>query len=140
MTVVVRRTPGLLAELRPWIDRPLPLQPCLGDCWHAHILFTGDAVTGLIDHAAVRVDYPLVDLARLLGSLSLTASDESHLLAGYESERKFRPIDWQLLPGLRQAGIIASLARWAIRLARGELDAATVAERRVTELLCQVDS
>jgi homoserine kinase type II len=49
---------------------PLPLQPCIRDIWHDHVLFTGSRVTGLIDFGAVAIDTPATDIARLLGSLA----------------------------------------------------------------------
>src|SRR5437763_1299451 len=51
------------AALTPWADRPVPVQPCLCDVWHDHVLYTGDAVTGLIDYGEVKPDHPAVDLA-----------------------------------------------------------------------------
>lgn len=61
--------PRAIAQLEPLANVPLPLQPCLRDIWHDHILFTGNEVTGLIDFGAVDIDTPATDIARLLGSL-----------------------------------------------------------------------
>jgi Ser/Thr protein kinase RdoA (MazF antagonist) len=58
-----------LGRLQQWCRLPLPLQPCLADVWHDHVLFMGDQVTGIVDFGATRWDHPAVDLARLLGSL-----------------------------------------------------------------------
>ena len=49
------------------MHRPVPFNLCIGDVWHDHILFEGDAVTGMIDFAAAKVDHVAADLARLLG-------------------------------------------------------------------------
>lgn len=57
-----------LEQLRQHAATPVPLQPCLRDVWHSHVLFTGDTVSGLIDYDAIRVDSVAGDLARLLGS------------------------------------------------------------------------
>ena len=37
------RRPAAIARLAPLADVPLPLQPCIRDIWHDHVLFTGDA-------------------------------------------------------------------------------------------------
>jgi Ser/Thr protein kinase RdoA (MazF antagonist) len=65
-----RAVPGAIAQLEPLTKIDLPLQPCLRDIWHDHILFTGDEVTGLVDFGAVDIDTPATDIARLLGSLA----------------------------------------------------------------------
>ncbi len=76
--------PRAISQLAPLADVPLPLQPCLRDIWHDHVLFTGDEVTGIIDFGAIGVDTPATDIARLLGSLgtvpfSPAQSDRSQL-------------------------------------------------------------
>src|SRR5262249_22222853 len=44
LPALVERLPALL---EPWRSRPLPLQPCLCDVWHDHLLYQGDELTGL---------------------------------------------------------------------------------------------
>jgi homoserine kinase type II len=61
--------PKAIAQLTPLAHVELPLQPCLRDIWHDHVLFTGDAVTGIVDFGAIDIDTPACDIARLLGSL-----------------------------------------------------------------------
>jgi homoserine kinase type II len=61
--------PRAVALLEPLANVALPLQPCLRDIWHDHVLFTGNQVTGLIDFGAIDIDTPATDIARLLGSL-----------------------------------------------------------------------
>src|SRR5207247_2663406 len=56
-------------SLQPWTNVPVPLQPCLCDVWHDHVLFENDSVSGLVDYGSVKTDHVAVDLARLLGSL-----------------------------------------------------------------------
>jgi homoserine kinase type II len=64
-----RVVPLAIARLASLTDVPLPLQPCIRDVWHDHVLFDGDTVTGLVDFGAVQFDTPATDVARLLGSL-----------------------------------------------------------------------
>lgn len=61
--------PRSIAQLAQIVDVRLPLQPCLRDVWHDHILFTGSEVTGIIDFGGMDIDTPACDVARLLGGL-----------------------------------------------------------------------
>lgn len=65
----MERRERAIKQLKSWLDRKVLLHYCLGDVWSAHVLFTGDEVTGLIDYGGMRLDHPAQDLARLLGSL-----------------------------------------------------------------------
>jgi Ser/Thr protein kinase RdoA (MazF antagonist) len=108
LTVLARRTLG------PWRERSVPVQTTFGDLWHAHVLFDGDAVTGLIDHAAVKDDHVAADLARLLGSLGHVGI---HALAGgalaaYAEQRPLAATDWELLDALLATGPAVQLAQW----------------------------
>ena len=62
--------PRAQLQLAPLAGAVLPLQPCIRDIWHDHILFTGNRVTGIVDFGALDIDTPATDIARLLGSLS----------------------------------------------------------------------
>jgi Ser/Thr protein kinase RdoA (MazF antagonist) len=67
--ILPSRVRQAIRDLEPWGSVPVAVQPCLCDVWHDHVLFDGDRVTGIIDFAAMKIDHPAVDLARLLGSL-----------------------------------------------------------------------
>jgi Ser/Thr protein kinase RdoA (MazF antagonist) len=69
LAALPRAVPPTIAKLEPLTTVPLPLQPCIRDIWHDHVLFTGSRVTGLIDFGTVSIDTPATDIARLLGSL-----------------------------------------------------------------------
>jgi homoserine kinase type II len=102
-----------MALLEPASRAPLPLQPCLRDIWHDHILFTGDKVTGIIDFGAADVDTPATDIARLLGSM---VGDDRALwqsgLAAYESIRPLSDHERSAIPGLDASGIVIALCNW----------------------------
>lgn len=67
-----------------------PLQPCLRDVWHDHLLFTGEEITGLIDPYAARSDCVATDLSRLLGSLM--RDDRAGWNAGLAAYQAVRPL------------------------------------------------
>jgi Ser/Thr protein kinase RdoA (MazF antagonist) len=108
-------------RLAAWLDRPLPLQPCLCDVWHDHVLYEGDAVTALIDYGAVKPDHVAVDLARLLGSL---VGDHDELRkAGLCAYARARPLSWEeeaLVSDLDHSGLLVGLASWLEWLYRGK--------------------
>lgn len=100
-------------QLGPWIGRPVPLQPCLCDIWHDHVLFDGDAVTGVIDFGSVKMDHVAVDLARLLGSLA--QEDAARWAAGLRFYRRWHPLtsEEEALTGLLdETGTLLGAANW----------------------------
>ena len=102
-----------IACLAPLADIPLPLQPCIRDVWHDHVLFDGDTVTGLIDFGAMQIDTPTTDVARLLGSL---VGDETagwrEGLAAYSTIRPLTEQESKAVPALDIAGTILALCNW----------------------------
>lgn len=100
-------------KLRPWLEHPRPVQPCLCDIWHDHVLFDGDRVSGIVDYGAVKIDHVAVDLARLLGSL---VEDDAELRrAGLTAYRRVRPLSEEeeaLIAVLDEATTILGAANW----------------------------
>ncbi len=85
-----RAAPVVAGRLRVGIESRVPLQPCLRDVWHDHVLFTGDKVTGLIDPHSARSDSVATDLARLLGSLA--GDDRRGWQVGLDAYQELRPL------------------------------------------------
>jgi Ser/Thr protein kinase RdoA (MazF antagonist) len=104
------QVPRLLAA---WAERPVPLQPCLCDIWHDHVLYTADTVTGLVDYGSVKVDHVAVDLARLLGSL--VGDDAGQWSAGLEAYGRLQRLSLEeegLVRMLDKTGTLLAAANW----------------------------
>jgi homoserine kinase type II len=89
------------------------LQPCLRDVWHDHVLFQGQTVRGLVDFGAMRVETPVGDIARLLGSLAV--DDRSAWQLGLEAYQMLQPLtpdQHRLLPAFDAANITLTGLNW----------------------------
>jgi Ser/Thr protein kinase RdoA (MazF antagonist) len=120
-------------RLASYLERRVPLQPCLCDVWHAHVLYTGPLVTGIVDYGSAKIDHVAVDLARLLGSL---AGDNAELRrAGLDAYAELRPLAaWEraLIDDLDATGTIVAAMnwlRWLYHEGRSYPDPARVVER-----------
>ena len=108
--------PHVLRQLRNARTRLVDLQPCLRDIWHDHILFTQDAVTGLIDANACRTESVAADLARLLGSL---VGDDVQRFAtaidDYSTHRHLTSQERALVGVLDRSSVVLSSLTWLRR-------------------------
>src|SRR5262249_53343693 len=110
--------------------------------WHDHVLFTGNAVTGIIDYGSVRHDHPAVDLARLLGSL---AGDDGDLtaagLAAYRGVRQLGAGVGELSRVLDVTGTVLGLANWLFMLycEERQFDDRGAIARRMQELVTRLE-
>ena len=82
--------PAIRSSLEVAACWQVPIQPCLRDIWHDHLLFTGDQVSGLIDFGALRYESVAADVARLLGSLA--GSDRAAWRIGMDVYQQARPL------------------------------------------------
>lgn len=130
LMALAQRAAGLLARyqgtiptlLEPFAHLRCRLQPCLRDVWHDHLLYEGETLTGLVDYAAVEMDTPATDLARLLGSL--VGDDDSGWAEGLRAYREVRGLsaeDERLARLLDRTGAVLALQTWLRRLSRDEV-------------------
>ena len=113
VSVLPKAVPRVLAIVEPLAGVVLPVQPCLRDIWHDHVLFTGDEVTGIIDYGAVDVDTPTTDVARLLGSLvGDDAAGWQPGLAAYSAVRPLSADECQAVTALDASGTLLAGCNW----------------------------
>lgn len=101
------------AMLELWKTCPLPVQPCLCDICHDHVLFEQDTVTGIIDYGSAKQDNVAGDLARILGSL--VGNEERLLPAGigaYHQVRPLSPEEERLIRVLDVTGLVLGVVTW----------------------------
>jgi Ser/Thr protein kinase RdoA (MazF antagonist) len=137
------RVAGVPHRLAAWAERQLPLQPCLCDIWHDHVLFVGDAVSGIIDFGSIKTDHVAVDLARLLGSLVGSEPELRKMgIQAYLCVRALTAEEDALVEVLDETGTVLGAANWLMWLYRDEKqfeDRAAVA-RRFAELVQRIEA
>jgi Ser/Thr protein kinase RdoA (MazF antagonist) len=103
-------------ELRSAARLRVPVQPCLRDVWHDHILFVDDAVTGIIDPGAARSDTVAADISRLVGSLVADdARSWETAVAAYQSVRRLSTDERTLIGIVDRSGTLLSGMIWLAR-------------------------
>jgi Ser/Thr protein kinase RdoA (MazF antagonist) len=68
----------------------VPIQVCIRDVWHDHVLFQEDQVSGLVDFGSMRYETVAADVGRLLGSL--VRDDEEGWKEGLAAYQDVRPM------------------------------------------------
>jgi homoserine kinase type II len=136
----------LAESIRPALaraaTRPTALQPCIRDIWHDHVLFQGDAVTGLVDFGAVDRDSVACDVGRLLGSL---AGDDPDLWrVGLESYQQIRPLgggELEMVGCFDRSTVLMAGLNWLqwIYVDKRRFDDPRAVLRRIDEILLRLD-
>jgi Ser/Thr protein kinase RdoA (MazF antagonist) len=105
--------PGVQTLLDAAVELCVPLQPCIRDVWHAHVLFEGDEVSGIVDFGSMRPENVAADVARLLGSL---AGDNpvawEHGLAAYQQMRPLSDAEQRLVFAFDRSTVLLGGLQW----------------------------
>jgi len=105
--------PRVLAVLSDAAEQATPLQPCICDIWHGHVLYEGDPVSGLVDFGSVRIESVAADIARLLGSMVLDDKEGWHAgIEAYRAERPLSPNELRLVTAFDQSTVLMSGLNW----------------------------
>ncbi len=108
-----RSLDGVASYLQQVVEVPLPLQWCLRDVRHDHVLFDGKEVSGLLDFGAVAVDSVAGDLSRLLGSIVNDHPESWQAgIEAYARQRELSSDERRAIVGFDQGGLICSAANW----------------------------
>lgn len=90
-----------------------PLQPCIRDIWHDHVLFVGSEVSAIVDFGAMRADSVAGDVARLLGSLAGDDLGGWEIgLRAYEQFRSLSDSERALVDVFDQANTLLTGLNW----------------------------
>jgi Ser/Thr protein kinase RdoA (MazF antagonist) len=130
----------LTNRLRAAERTPLRLQPAIRDIWRDHVLFTGDDVTGVIDFGAMRIDTPLTDLARLIGSL--TKDDVALRRVAFDAYAELCPLsagDLELVNLLDDSGTLIAGWNWLewLYVEQRQFPSLIAVRARMSELLAR---
>ncbi|QDS98913.1 phosphotransferase enzyme family protein [Adhaeretor mobilis] len=129
--------PIIQEEVAKVVQMPLPLRWILGDVHREHLLFTGNEVTGLIDFGAVRVDSPMTDVARLLGSTTLDDHEKwTAGLTAYTLIRRISPSELATMAAFDAGGVAVAANRWLHWLLVSDEEISHLAPSAVQERLC----
>ncbi|MDC0273912.1 phosphotransferase [Planctomycetaceae bacterium] len=126
------------SELREMADHQFSLQPCLRDLWSEHVLWTANQVTGLIDFGACRIENPMIDLSRLLGSYFIDDSESYQKAIGwYDEIRSVSTSERKLFSVLDRSQRLLAGMTWIDRLVltAHPLNDWSAVENRLDEIL-----
>ena len=130
-----------LEELTAALRHSVPVQACVRDLWHAHLLYQEDELTGIVDYGAMQVDSVCADLTRWLGSC-LGGLDQGWTvgLDAYAARRPLSPAEMDILPAFEMGTALLSAIQWLRWTCdeRRTFDDSDMARRRLQEVLARL--
>jgi Ser/Thr protein kinase RdoA (MazF antagonist) len=142
VTIASERLALLRARIQGYVDFKSLLQPAIRDVHHDHVLFTGEEVSGIVDFGSLRIDTPLADIARLVGSL--VGDDQEARTSALDAYARLRPLtvqDRQLIELLDESGLVLSGLNWLTWLYIDHCDLGPIEPivRRLDEILARLE-
>jgi homoserine kinase type II len=137
LSFVEPRLRELESSLQAVASVEVPLQPCLRDIWHDHVLFVGDDVTGIVDLGAMRVETVAADVARLAGSLcGANQQDWAAAVNAYEAVRPLTDAERTLIPVLDRSQTLLAGINWIewVYVERRCFADPVAVEKRITDI------
>ncbi|MHB8902088.1 MAG: phosphotransferase, partial [Thermoguttaceae bacterium] len=114
LRLLPKHAPSVAEDVARFANRSVPLQPCIRDIWHDHLLFEGNQLTGLIDFGSMGIDHVSCDVARLLGSLVATyAGCWQRGLDAYGQVRGLSEMEVELAQAFDRSGVLIGALNWA---------------------------
>jgi Ser/Thr protein kinase RdoA (MazF antagonist) len=110
MVYFQRSVDELIAQLKTL--EPVELFWVIRDVHREHILFRETKVSGIIDFGAARLDEPLIDMVRLLGSLCPLDCSMRHELLRHYCEAMQSPLSLARFRVLDRASTLLSSMQW----------------------------
>jgi Ser/Thr protein kinase RdoA (MazF antagonist) len=132
----------ILPALESASQLDVALQPCIRDVWHAHILFVGDEVSGIVDFGAMRPENVAADVARLLGSLACDNPDDWQAgMSAYQSVRLLSGDELSLVSAFDRSTVLMGGLQWLewFFLEGRRFDNRTAVIERVDEFLARLE-
>ena len=128
----------ILSKLNGCSSFRISLQPCIRDVWHAHVLFDGARVSGLVDFGSLRAENVAADVARLLGSLAQDDGDSWRLgLEAYQSIRPLSETELRLVEAFDLSTVLMAGLNWIdwIYRQRRVFESQNAIPRRLDEMI-----
>jgi homoserine kinase type II len=143
LSLFASAAPSVLTGLESAAVLRVSMQPCIRDVWHAHVLFDGDEVSGIVDFGSMRPDNTGADIARLLGSLAGDNRDDWRRgLTAYESVRPLSEDELAVISAFDRSLVLMGGIQWLewIYLERREFANRAAVLARIDELLSRLQS